>query len=40
MGPGTSVQSHAPDESVAAEQFDAAVKAYGALIRAWLGDEP
>lgn len=40
MGPGTSVQSHAPDESVAAEQVDAAVKAYGALIRAWLGDEP
>ncbi len=40
MGPGTSDQSHAPDESVAVEQVEAAVRAYDALIRAWLGDAP
>lgn len=39
MGPGTSDQSHAPDESVAASQVEAGVKAYGQLIRSWLAEE-
>ena len=39
MGPGTSDQSHAPDESVAVEQVEAAVAAYGALIRSWLAED-
>jgi acetylornithine deacetylase len=37
MGPGTSAASHAPDEWVAVEQVEAAVRAYGALIEAYLG---
>ena len=37
MGPGTSAASHAPDESVAAEQVEAAARAYGAIVTAYLG---
>src|SRR5207244_3520054 len=33
LGPGTSEQSHAPDESVAAEQVERAVGVYGGIIR-------
>lgn len=36
MGPGTSVQSHSPDESVAVEQVALAVEAYGQIARAYL----
>lgn len=36
MGPGTSEQSHAPDESVAAEQVTAAAQAYRSVIRGYL----
>jgi len=37
MGPGTSDQSHAPDESVAVAQVEAAVEAYGRIVRTYLG---
>jgi acetylornithine deacetylase len=37
MGPGTSEQSHAPDESVAVEQVLAAARAYGEIVRAYAG---
>jgi acetylornithine deacetylase len=37
MGPGTSAASHAPDEWVATEQVEAAVRAYGAIVTAYLG---
>lgn len=37
MGPGTSAASHAPDEWVAVEQVEAAVKAYAAIIEGYLG---
>jgi acetylornithine deacetylase/succinyl-diaminopimelate desuccinylase-like protein len=37
MGPGTSAASHAPDEWVAVDQVEAAVKAYAALIDGYLG---
>jgi acetylornithine deacetylase/succinyl-diaminopimelate desuccinylase-like protein len=37
MGPGTSEQSHAPDESVAAEQVTAAAAAYREVVRGYLG---
>jgi acetylornithine deacetylase/succinyl-diaminopimelate desuccinylase-like protein len=36
MGPGTSVQSHAPDESVAVEQVEAAARAYADLAARYL----
>lgn len=36
MGPGTSAASHAPDEWVAVEQVDAAVRAYTGLARGFL----
>ncbi|MDJ0520737.1 MAG: M20 family metallopeptidase [Planctomycetota bacterium] len=39
MGPGTSAASHAPDEWVAVEQVEAAVKAYDEIARAYLGAE-
>ena len=37
MGPGTSAASHAPDEWVAVEQVEAAVRAYGKVIEGYLG---
>ncbi len=37
MGPGTSEQSHAPDESVALEQVALAVDAYATIARRFLG---
>ncbi len=37
MGPGTSDQSHAPDESVAVEQVRLAARAYREIVEAWLG---
>jgi acetylornithine deacetylase len=37
MGPGTSAASHAPDESVAVEQVEAAVRAYGGIVERYLG---
>jgi len=37
MGPGTSVQSHAPDESVAVDQVTQAVDAYTKITNAYLG---
>ncbi len=37
MGPGTSEQSHAPDESIAVEQVEAAVLAYGRIVTGYLG---
>jgi len=36
MGPGTSAQSHAPDEWVAVEQVEAAVQAYRAVVDTYL----
>lgn len=36
MGPGTSAQSHAPDEWVSVEQVEAAVKAYDRVVRRFL----
>ncbi len=36
MGPGTSAASHAADESVAVDQVEAAVRAYGAIVRDYL----
>jgi acetylornithine deacetylase len=39
MGPGTSEASHAPDEWVAVEQVEAAVKAYDEIARAFLAPE-
>jgi len=39
MGPGTSAASHAPDEWVAVEQVDAAVRAYTDLARAFLASQ-
>jgi acetylornithine deacetylase len=39
MGPGTSAASHAPDEWVAVEQVEAAVKAYGSIARSFLARE-
>ncbi len=37
MGPGTSEQSHAADESIAVDQVEAAVTAYGHVVRSFLG---
>jgi len=37
MGPGTSAASHAPDEWVAIEQVEGAVRAYGRLVEGYLG---
>ena len=37
MGPGTSVQSHAADESIATEQVEAAVSAYAEIVRLFVG---
>ena len=37
MGPGTSEQSHAPDESVAVEQVTAAARAYREIARTYAG---
>jgi acetylornithine deacetylase len=39
MGPGTSAQSHAPDEWVAVEQVEAAARAYAEIARRFLGGE-
>ena len=36
MGPGTSDQSHAPDERVAVEQVEAAATAYAKIATRWL----
>lgn len=36
MGPGTSAASHAPDESVAVEQVEAAARAYAQLAQSYL----
>lgn len=36
MGPGTSAASHAPDEWVAVAQVEAAVEAYGGIVRQYL----
>lgn len=36
MGPGTSAASHAPDEWVAVDQVESAVRAYAALVERWL----
>ncbi len=37
MGPGTSVQSHSPDESIAVDQITAAVATYSAIAHQFLG---
>lgn len=37
MGPGTSAASHAPDEWVAVEQVEGAVRAYGRIVEGYLG---
>jgi acetylornithine deacetylase/succinyl-diaminopimelate desuccinylase-like protein len=37
MGPGTSEQSHAPDESVAVEQVTLATRAYREIVRSYAG---
>lgn len=37
MGPGTSEQSHAADESIAVDQIEAAVVAYDHVVRSFLG---
>jgi acetylornithine deacetylase len=37
LGPGTSEASHAPDEWVAADQVEGAVKAYGSIVTRYLG---
>lgn len=36
MGPGTSAASHAPDEWVAVEQVESAVRAYGRIVEGYL----
>src|SRR5262245_196246 len=37
LGPGTSEASHAPDEWVAVEQVEGAVKTYGGIVERYLG---
>jgi acetylornithine deacetylase/succinyl-diaminopimelate desuccinylase-like protein len=37
MGPGTSDQSHAPDESIATAQVEAAARAYATIVERYLG---
>lgn len=37
MGPGTSGASHAPDEWVAVDQVEGAVRAYGRIVEGYLG---
>jgi acetylornithine deacetylase/succinyl-diaminopimelate desuccinylase-like protein len=38
MGPGTSGQSHAADESVAVEQVESAATAYAAIAQRYLSE--
>jgi acetylornithine deacetylase/succinyl-diaminopimelate desuccinylase-like protein len=37
LGPGTSEASHAPDEWVAVDQVEGAVRTYGGIVERYLG---